>query len=73
MVSPEPSVWDYLFVTPDAYTRIFDLPYQIENFNTYHQRTASRLFHFIFVSLEPAEILFGSSGCRQERANDWPQ
>ena len=33
-----PTLWAYLFVTPDAYIRIFDLPYQIESFNTYHKR-----------------------------------
>jgi hypothetical protein len=41
----DPTLADYLFVTPDAYTRVFDLPYQIENYVTYHRRTISRLFH----------------------------
>jgi hypothetical protein len=43
-----PTLWDYLFVTPDAYFRIFDLPYQIEIFNTYHKRVLSRVFHAVF-------------------------
>src|SRR6266513_1851035 len=43
-----PTVWDYVFVTPDAYLRIFDLPYQTRMFNDYHRRSITRLFHSIF-------------------------
>jgi hypothetical protein len=38
-----PTVWDYVFVTPDAYFRIFDLPYQTRIFNDYHRRSSTRL------------------------------
>ena len=43
-----PTVWDYVFVSPDAYIRVFDLPYQTDVFNEYHRRTMTRLFHYIF-------------------------
>ena len=43
-----PTVWDYVFVTPDAYIRIFDLPYQTHNFNAYHRRASTRLLHSVF-------------------------
>src|SRR5579884_3483412 len=48
MIPMKPTVWDYLFIVPDSYTRIFDFPYQVDVFNTYHKRALCRLFHAAF-------------------------
>jgi hypothetical protein len=45
-----PTFWDYLFVTPGAYVRVLDFPYQLDAYAGYHRRFLSKLIHCVCVT-----------------------
>ena len=45
MKTTKPRLIDYLMITPDAQTRIFDLQYQVELYEIFHRTRLSRTLH----------------------------